>query len=216
METNLVNQNQKNAKSKNLTENKSKSKKIIIISIILIGIGIYFLLQNKSTPLLSNKNFIFKTIRSKQFHINTAPNYFKIEELKNKIVFLKIFGWSCPYCQKEIPELIKLKNKFNIAFDTIAIEIQHNSNTQNLNFIKKYNINYHIINGDKQKKFIEFLKKEYKWDGTIPLTIVINDNGKILAFEVGYKSYNLTTLLETTLKQITSVALPQKEGEYKK
>ncbi|MCK4442491.1 MAG: hypothetical protein KAU90_10825, partial [Sulfurovaceae bacterium] len=71
-------------------------------------------------------------------------------------------------------------------------------------------------NGDKQKKFLEYLKQKYKWNGTIPLTIVIGDSGKILAFEVGYKSYSLTTLLQTTLKQLTSIALPQKEGEDKK
>ncbi|HFU75470.1 MAG TPA: TlpA family protein disulfide reductase, partial [Arcobacter sp.] len=166
--------------------------------------------------LSTNQNFIFKTIQSKQFHIKATKNHFNIEELKGKIVFLKVFGWDCKYCQKEIPELIKLKNKFKTAFDTVAIELQHHSDTQNLDFIKKYNINYNIINGDKQKKFLEYLKQEYKWNGVIPLTIVIDYTGKILAFEVGYKSYSLTTLLQTTLKELTSVALPTKEGEDKK
>ncbi|HHD80648.1 MAG TPA: TlpA family protein disulfide reductase [Campylobacterales bacterium] len=207
METNLIKQKQKN----------TQYKPLIISIIMLIIIGIYFLSQSKSTPPLStNQNFIFKTIQSKQFHIKATKNHFNIEELKGKIVFLKVFGWNCKYCQKEIPELIKLKNKFKTAFDTVAIELQHHSDTQNLDFIKKYNINYNIINGDKQKKFLEYLKQEYKWNGVIPLTIVIDYTGKILAFEVGYKSYSLTTLLQTTLKELTSVALPTKEGEDKK
>ena len=215
MKNNLINQKRKDTKFKNLIKNKPK--KILISSIIiLIIIAIFFLLQSKSTPLSTNKNFIFRTIHSKEFHINATKNYFNIEELKGKIIFLKVFGWNCKYCRKEIPELIKLKNKFKTAFDIIAIELQHYSNTQNIDFIKKYNINYNIINGDKQKKFLEYLKQEYQWNGTIPLTIVISNSGTILAFEVGYKSYSLTSLLQTTLKQITSVALPKKEGEDKK
>ena len=219
MDTNLIKQQQKKAQPKKFTLIKKRSNILsFIIVIILIAIGIYFYLsQRKTTPPLStNQNFIFKSIQSQESHINATKNYFKIEELKGKIVFLKVFSWNCKYCQKEIPELIKLKNKFKTAFDTIAIESEHYSSTENLDFIKKQNINYNIINGDKQTKFFEYLKQEYKWNGVIPLTIVIDATGKILAFEVGYKSYSLTTLLQTTLKQLTSVALSKKEGEDKK
>jgi len=193
---------------KDITKNKTNIS-ILISVIILFLIGIFFYIsQKKSTPTLStNQNFIFKTIKLKEFDINATQNYLKIPQLKGKIVFLKVFGWDCPYCQKEIPELIKLKNKFKTAFDTIAIESQHHSYKENLDFIKIQNINYNIIDGDKQKKFLEYLKQVYNWNGVIPLTIVIDSRGKILAFEVGYKSYSLTTLLETTLKELTTKAL---------
>jgi thiol-disulfide isomerase/thioredoxin len=121
-----------------------------------------------------------------------------------------VFGWDCQYCQQEIPELIKLKDKFVNAFDTIAIEAQHYSNEYNLERINRYNINYSIVEGDRQKSFLQYLKDEYKWDGVIPLTIVINSTGRVLAFEVGYKSYSLTTLLQTTLKQLTRVVSSSK------
>jgi peroxiredoxin len=214
MDTSLIKQQEKKAQPKKFTLKRSN----ILIVIILLVIGIYFYLsQRKVTPPLStNQNFIFKSIQSQEFHINATKNHFEIEELKGKIVFLKVFSWNCKYCQKEIPELIKLKNKFKTAFDTIAIESEHYSSTENLDFIKKQNINYNIINGDKQTKFFEYLKQEYKWNGVIPLTIVIDATGRILAFEVGYKSYSLTTLLQTTLKQLTDVALSKKEGEDKK
>ena len=180
-------------------------KIIIIIGIIFISILTYLYLS-KSSNTSSNQNFIFKTVRNREFHINSSKNRILIDELKGKIVFLKVFGWNCHYCQREIPELIKLKNKFKSAFDTLAIEYQHHSDRENLNFIERYNINYNIINGDKQSKFLNYLKREYKWNGVIPLTVVIDAKGGVLAFEVGYKSYSLTTLLRTTLKQITTVA----------
>jgi len=218
METNLVKQKQKDTKTRDTTK-KNKTNILILISVIILFlIGIFFYIsQKKSTPYLStNQNFIFKTMKLKEFHINATQNHLKIEELKGKIVFLKVFAWDCKYCQKEIPELVKLRNKFKTAFDTIAIESQHHSHKENLDFIKKHNINYNIINGDKQEKFLEYLKQVYNWNGVIPLTIVIDSSGKILAFEVGYKSYSLTTLLQATLKQLTSVALSTKEGEYEK
>ncbi len=192
-----------------IKEQKPAIKKILIIIVILIGIGSYFYLSKQklfSTNLISNHNFIFKTAQNREFHIKASKNSLLIDELKGKIVFLKVFAWNCHYCQKEIPELIKLKNKFKNAFDTLAIESQHHSNQENLDFIKEYNINYNIINGDKQTRFLDYLKEEYKWNGVIPLTVVIDAKGRVLAFEVGYKSYSLTTLLQTTLKQLTTVA----------
>ncbi len=170
--------------------------------VVLAVVGTYIYLSNYIN---SNQNFSFTTIQNKTFHIKTTKNHINIDELKGKIVFLKVFGWDCQYCQKEIPELIKLKKKFVNAFDIIAIEAQHHSNDFNINHIDKYHINYNIVDGDKQGKFLQYLRDEYKWDSVIPLTIVIDATGRVLAFEVGYKSYSLTTLLQTTLKQLTTV-----------
>lgn len=209
MKTNLPTKSQIDSQKKEPITNKKKFKiPILLLIIILTIVGVSFYLFLSTT---SNQGFIFTTAQNRNFHIRTQKNFIEIEELKGKIVFLKVFGWDCQYCQKEIPELIKLKDKFVNAFDTIAIELQHHSNSENIEYIKKYNINYNIVNGDRQKKFIQYLKDEYKWNGVIPLTIVIDASGKILAFEVGYKSYSLTTLLQTTLKQLTTVVSNKKE-----
>jgi len=197
---------------------KNNNHKIIAIGIvILILSSIYFYLSKQKKPSLnSNQNFIFTSIKNKKFNIVTSKNHIQVKELKGKIIFLKVFGWDCSYCKKEMPELIQLKNKFRTAFDTIAIESQQHSNQENINFIKKNHINYNIIDGEKQKRFLDYLKQEYKWDGVIPTTIVIGGDGKILAFEVGYKSYSLTSLLKTTLQMLTKEAVTKKKGENKK
>jgi len=176
------------------------------IILILAGIYIYLDSSNKNSKEDRQREFIFKTSKDRTFHIKAFPNHLIVEELKGKILFFKVFGWDCEYCQKEIPELIKLKKKFSDAFDIISIEYQHHLREENLKFIKKYGINYHIVEGDKNIDFLNYLKEEYNWNGVIPLTIVIGAKGRILAFEVGYKSYSLTTLLQTTLKEITTEA----------
>jgi len=199
---------------------KKNNYKIITVGIIGIIIGIiifstiyFYLSKQQSASFNSNQNFIFNSVKNKTFTIETSKNHFQIKELKGKIIFLKVFGWDCQYCKKEMPELIQLKNKFRTAFDIIAIEAQKHSTQENLNFIEKNHINYNIVEGEKQKKFLYYLTKEYKWDEVIPMTIVIGTDGQILAFEVGYKSYSLTTLLQTTLQMITKEALPHDKGE---
>ncbi len=197
---------------------KNNNYKIVILVVILTLSIIYFYLS-KQDFFTSNysENFIFNTSKGRVLHIKASKNNFKIEELKGKIIFLKVFGWNCQYCQKEIPELIKLKNNFKKAFDVIAVEAQHHSSQENIDLIKKNSINYNIVEGDKQKLFFNYLKENYGWTGIIPMTIVIGTDGKILAFEVGSKSYSLANLLHSTLKLITTQAVERenKGGDIK-
>jgi len=186
---------------------KNNYKKVVLLGVITLSIIYFYLSAEKRSSLDFNQSFIFNSMKNKTFNIEVTKKHFKVKELKGKVVFVKVFGWDCQYCKKEIPELIQLKNKFRTAFDIIAIESQHHSNEENLNLIEKNHINYHIVNGDRQKRFLDYLKEEYKWEGIIPMTIVIGTDGQVLAFEVGHKSYSLTTLLQTTLQLITKKAV---------
>lgn len=188
---------------------QNRNYKIIILTIVVVFFYLY-----QSYSLDYSKNFVFNTVKNKKLELKTSKDTILIEEFKGKIVFLKVFGWNCQYCQKEIPELIKLKKNFKNAFDVVAIEAQHHSNKENMNLIEKNSINYNIVNGDTVSDFLDYLKERYGWNGVVPMTIVISVDGEILAFEVGSKSYSLTTLLHTTLKLITKEALPvEKKGE---
>jgi len=191
-------------------------KSVLTITLLAISTPLYLTLFS---PNIFHKKFekdkplILRTVQGKKFHLSIQPNQIKIDELEGKIIFLKVFGWDCHYCEKEIPELIKLKNKFEGAFETIALEYQHHSNSKNLELIKEKGINYHLVNGDEHQGFLTYLEKEYKWKGVIPLTIVLNTDGKILAFEVGYKSYSLTSLLQRSLQVCTAEAIEPNQSK---
>jgi len=202
----LINKQDKNRAP--IKKNQSNKKFLIIfLTFLIISVGLYFFINqqkqqnNKNNSISENQTYVLTTIKGHKFEIITSPKSFKIPKLKNKIVFLKVFGWNCKYCQKEIPELIKLKKQFDGAFEIIAIESQHHTTQENLKLAQEKGINYYIVTGDKYKDFLDYLKKYHNWSGIIPLSIVIGEDGKILAFEIGAKSYTLAELLKVSLQQ---------------
>ena len=154
--------------------------------------------QQQSSPSIHTK-FNFTSIDNLQIKIEASSKNFKIKGMENKIIFLKVFGWDCEYCKKEIPELIKLKNDLGNGFEIIAIEAQQHSKEESLAYIKEFGINYPIITGDYHQKFYDYLKIHYGWSGIIPLTIVLGENGNVLAYEIGAKSYTLAELMKASL-----------------
>jgi len=192
-----------------------KLKWLILFIIPAIVAGFYLINKDKelglqgtkvmdfvaNTKILSDSDFLFETVKNKKIKIDVEDKIFKIKGMENKIVFLKIFGWNCKYCKKEIPELVKLKNKLGDSFEIIAVEAQQHTKEESLKYMKEYGINYHIVPGESQSKFYAYLQEKYGWTGVIPLTIVISRDGEVLAFEIGSKSYSLSELMKASLSR---------------
>ena len=190
-----------------------KLKGLILFILLGIIVAVYFINQNQKAQLegtkvmtlfddikiLSNSDFLFETVKKQKIEINVDDKIFKIKGMENKTVFLKVFGWDCKFCKKEIPELIKLKNELGDAFEVIAIEAQQYSNEESLKYIQEYGINYHIVAGASHANFYAYLQEKYGWTGIIPLTIVISKEGNVLAFEIGAKSYSISELMKAAL-----------------
>jgi thiol-disulfide isomerase/thioredoxin len=177
---------------------------VSIIGALILAIGLLFytkVIEIKRNPLSIVSHFQFDTLDGKHFKVEAENRKFKIEGMEGKIVFLKVFGWNCEFCQKEIPQLINLKKTLPDTFDVIAIEAQEHTDEESKKFIKEYGINYNIVSGNNQKSFYNYLQKQYGWTGVIPLTIVLSKEGYVLAFERGSKSYSLSELLKASLKK---------------
>ncbi len=168
-----------------------------------IGTKVHFSSKKALFPPLDTE-FNFKTVDNKEFKIRASNKKMVISGLEDKIVFLKIFGWDCQYCKKEIPQLINLKKDLGDSFEVIAIEAEQHSDEESLKYIKEYGINYNIVNGTTHQKFYNYLKVHYGWDNLIPLTIVLGKDGEVLTYEVGVKSYNLSELMKAILARDTS------------
>ena len=163
----------------------------------------YTQLQTKKNPLHPDlaSIFKFKTIKGKEITIQADSGKFKIKGMENRFVFLKIFGWNCKFCVKELPELVKLKNNLGETFEVVAIEAQQHSKEESLKYMEKYKINYDVILGDEYQNFYAYLKVYYGWSGIIPLTIVLGKDGTVLAFELGAKSYTLAELMKASMQR---------------
>ncbi len=195
----------------------NKSRGLLLLFGLILVIGTIFFLTFSKKEIVSNvfkkvdtettekidkvtkADYTFETIDGTELEISVGDNAFYVKGLENKTLFLKIFGWDCQFCQKEIPQLINLKKELSDSFEVIAIEAQEHSVEESKEAIKKYGINYHIVSGDTHKDFYHYLQEKYGWTGIIPLTIVVAKGGKVLAFEVGEKSYSLAELMKMAL-----------------
>ena len=216
-----------NKSTKNRTEGLL-NKIIILLSIAtLFLLGFYFYVNNKLnsrvmpneptdkqyTQLQSHENslhpdlvttFKFRTVKDKEITVHTDNGKFKIEGMEGKFVFLKVFGWDCKFCVKEIPELVKLRAKLGETFEVVAIEAQQHSQQESLKYMKSYGVNYDVILGNDYQGFYAYLKNYYGWSGIIPLTIVLGKDGTVLAFELGVKSYTLAELMKASIQRANS------------
>ena len=182
-------------------------------NIMLILVGVFLLVaiaivsikivnqDTGSESLLVKQKFVLQSTDGTAFNLNMDKKKIIIEGMENKIVFLKVFGWDCKFCMKEVPELIKLKESLPDKFAVLAIEAQKSSKDLALSNIKKYGINYPIVLGESHDKFYRYLQEQYGWTGIIPLTIVISTKGDVLAFELGQKSYSLSELFKASLEK---------------
>jgi len=175
--------------------------------LLLLAIGIvYTKVMEQSTSRAKitvpvEHEFTLNALNGSVFKVKASEKKLHIKGMENKIVFLKVFGWDCNFCMKEVPELIKLKRSIPEEFDVIAIEAQEHSADESKKFIEKYGINYPIVLGKNQEDFYRYLQQQYGWTGIIPLTIVISKKGDILAFELGSKSYSLSELFKASLEK---------------
>jgi len=192
----------------------NKKNSAIVLFLLLIAVGIFFFVTQKEqihktyskvsykidkVKHMVSSDYTFQTVRNQTIEMNVADKEFHIKGMEDKIVFLKVFGWDCQFCKKEIPELINLKKELGNSFEVIAVEAQQHTKEESLAEIKKYGVNYHIISGDDQGEFYAYLQEKYGWTGIIPLTIVVAKGGKVLAFELGSKSYSLSELMKASL-----------------
>jgi thiol-disulfide isomerase/thioredoxin len=157
--------------------------------------------DKKEPPLLAKQNFTLSSIDGKVFNLKTDAKKIFIKGMENRIVFLKVFGWDCQFCMKEVPELIDLQDRLSDKFAVLAIEAQNHTLEKSLENVEKYGINYPVVLGKNQEKFYRYLQEQYGWSGIIPLTIVISTKGEVLAFELGKKSYSLSELLKASMEK---------------
>ena len=126
--------------------------------------------------------FSITTVYSEEIKVNAKAPEFNLVDMEGNNVSLKdysgkaiaIFFWAtwCPYCQRETPRLVKLKQEFGDRLEILAISYKE-SVGRIKNFALKYGINYKIVLDKNGEVF-----RLYNILG-VPGVIILDKNGFI-------------------------------------
>ncbi len=141
--------------------------------------------------------------RTSQINVNkndkTAPDFslestdgktVSLKDYNGKIVILDFWATWCGPCRRGIPDLVSLQDKYKNDLRVIGISLDTSTKNDVIPFAEKFNINYPIVYGDEK------VTNDYGGIEAIPTTIVIDQNGEIVAKYVGLVDK------ETFVKQI--------------
>ncbi len=100
-----------------------------------------------------------------------------IAEWRGKILIINFWATWCPPCKKEIPEFIELQNQYSaqgLQFIGVALEDKESVH-EYMNTVK---INYPVLIAEDQGIALAFKLGDIS--GTVPFTVVVDQNGQII------------------------------------
>lgn len=106
----------------------------------------------------------------------------RLADLKGKVLILNFFATWCGPCRQEIPDLIRIYEKFqDKGLEIIGVSLDQDGEAVLRPFIKRYGITYTIVLGTREV-VLDFGGVE-----GIPTTFFIDHNGSISNYFVGLR-----------------------------
>jgi len=147
-------------------------------------------------------NFTITDTANNPIHITDLKEGLLFDEYKGKAVLLIMFGHNCPPCREEIPELIKLFKKNSDRLAIVAIEVQGYKTAQLAEFQKIEGINYTLVSGEDNQKFVQHIFQRAGWQGQIPFLVAIDKNGEVQDMKSGMLGKETLEKLVTILNSV--------------
>jgi len=99
----------------------------------------------------------------------------RLSDYKGKVVLINFWATWCPPCRAEMPDLVKLQREHGKdGLQIIGITYPPERSARVRRFARGLKVNYPIILGTRE------IKARFSSDETLPLTIVINRDGKVI------------------------------------
>jgi cytochrome c biogenesis protein CcmG, thiol:disulfide interchange protein DsbE len=120
---------------------------------------------NHSATALAAPAFALKNLRGKTV---------RLEDYKGKVVLINFWATWCAPCQSEMPELVKLQKKYAAkGLQILGVTYEPEKLTAVNRVARKFKINYPLLFGSEE------LSKQYKIEEVLPVTILVDREGKM-------------------------------------
>ena len=98
----------------------------------------------------------------------------RLSDYQGKVVLINFWATWCPPCRAEMPDLVRLQREHaRQGLQIIGITYPPERRARVRRFARSVKVNYPIILGTRQ------IKARFSSDETLPLTVVINRDGKV-------------------------------------
>jgi thiol-disulfide isomerase/thioredoxin len=128
---------------------------------------------------------------------SSAGEKLNIKNTKDKVIFLNFWATWCPPCIAEMPSIQALRNKLKNKEVVVFAMVDADSNlASSLSFMKKNNYDLPVYVQTSAAP-------ESLFNGSLPTTVIINKQGKIVMKHNGVADYDtieMLTLLNTLSK----------------
>lgn len=106
-----------------------------------------------------------------------------LAKYKGKFVLINFWATWCPPCKHEIPDIIKLREKYKDNFEVLGVSLDRVGDEGVETFVKTSGITYPIIMGDRN------VAAAYGGITAIPTSFIVNKEGELVEKIVGFRTY---------------------------
>ena len=143
------------------------------------------------TTIKEKKEPLVNKVKAPNFYLSDLDgNIYDLSAFSGQVIMLNFWGTWCGPCRKEIPDFIKLYDKYNSdGLEIVGVTLQSGSAENIRRFTTANGINYPILtdveNYEAQKAFIEYGKVTGVGSRGVPTTYIIDREGYIVKSYIG-------------------------------
>ena len=137
------------------------------------------------SSLLFGQDMTLQTLKNKSIHIVDFDGnlLFQDKGYRKKKVLFFFFGTRCPYCEKEIPQIVQMVS--NSGLHVIGVQAQFPVSDRTLKkFIEKKRINFDVLSSKSGNRLVRYLQKRRLWVGGVPFYVLSDKFGNLEPLEI--------------------------------
>ena len=144
----------------------------LLLSSILFFVGCSNEEPQDVNEIISTNEYVFTALDNKQYIVKKEGDGFVLKGAQGKVVIFDIFATWCPPCRGAATHLSSLQEKYKDDLIIIGVSIEDKiPNSKLLEFRKKYDANYILVNSDQNRRLADAIVAELKLGERYPIPI---------------------------------------------